>query len=434
MEQKVECFIKQNGLLSREEITGVGVSGGIDSMALLFLLKELGYPVRALHYEHGIRGEASRADAEFVRQFCSRNNIPFVMESGDVPGYAKAGKLSLEAAARRLRYEFFEKTGGTSVATAHHMDDNAESVMMNIARGCGIGGLTGISMRSGIIVRPFLCVRRSEIEEYAKVHAIPHVTDQTNFDTRYTRNRMRHIVLKELEKINPAVADAIGRLSGNAAQIERMIGRLASEVPVSSGENESSVDAGRLRELDEPVAAEVLLRMCDRAGGRTDIEKSHIESVLDLDRTGAEIHIKNGIFAKYQYGRLIIYKKSDRINDVSFCVPLSDETVFPGGAIRKMQGSLNPDNRDKFCESFCILPEGAVVRTRRRGDIFAPFGSGEKKLKEYMIDEKIPREQRESVPLVAVGNRIIWVVGYAISKDFAVSDINRMVSLRFYKG
>ena len=434
MEQKVESFIQQNGLLSRDEVTGVGVSGGIDSMALLFLLKESGYPVRALHYEHGIRGEASRADAEFVRRFCSRHNIPFVMGSGDVPGFAKAHKIGLEAAARRMRYEFFENAGEARIATAHHMDDNAESVIMNITRGCGIIGLAGISIRSGIVVRPFLCVRRSEIEEYARQHSIPHVTDMTNFDTRYTRNRTRHLVMKELAKINPAVVEAIGRLSRNAIEMNRMIARLADEVPVSADENGSSLDAGILRELDEPVAAEVVLRMCDLAGSRTDVERSHIEAVFDLDRTGAEIHIKNGIFAKYQYGRLIIYKKSDRINDVSFCVPLQEETVFPGGVIKKIKGALNPNNRDKFCESFDVLPEDTVVRTRRSGDIFAPFGSGEKKLKDYMIDEKIPSELRGSVPLVAVGNRIIWVVGYAISRDFAVSDINSMVSLKFYKG
>jgi tRNA(Ile)-lysidine synthase len=434
MEQKVECFIRQNGLLSPEKVTGVGVSGGIDSMALLFLLKELGYPVCALHYEHGIRGEASRADAEFVRRFCSRHNIPFVMGNGDVPGFAKANKLSLEAAARRLRYEFFENAGYSAVATAHHMDDNAESVLMNITRGCGVGGLTGINVRSGIIVRPFLCVRRKEIEEYAKRRSIPHVTDQTNFDTRYTRNRMRHVVMKELEKVNPAVVEAIGRLSQSAVRIERMIHRLADGVPVSYDENGSSVDAGLLSELDEPVAVEVFLRMCDRAGGRTDIEKTHMESVFELDRTGSEIHIKNGIFAKYQYGRLIIYKKSDRINDISFCVPLTDETVFPGGVIRKINGSLNRENCDRFSESFCTLPEDTVVRTRRDGDLFAPFGSGGKKLKDYMIDEKIPRELRDSVPLVASGNRIIWVVGYAISRDFAVSDISNMVSLKFCKG
>lgn len=420
--------------MSRDRVTGVGVSGGIDSMALLFLLKELGYPVHALHYEHGIRGEASRADAEFVRRFCSRHHIPLIAGSGDVPGFAKKNKLSLEAAARRLRYEFFENAGESVVATAHHMEDNAESVLMNIVRGCGVSGLTGISIRSGIIVRPFLCVRRGEIEEYARRHSIPHVTDQTNFDTRYTRNRMRHNVIKELEKINPAVVEAIDRLSRNAAQIERMIHRLADEVPVSFDENGSSVDGGLLRELNEPVAAEVLLRMCDRAGGRTDIEKPHIEAVFDLDRTGAEIHIKNGIFAKYQYGRLIIYKKSDKIDDVSFCVPLEDVTVFPGGILKKIGGTLDRSNRDKFCESFCILPEDAVVRTRRMGDLFAPFGSGEKKLKDYMIDEKIPRELRDSIPLVASGNRIIWVVGYAISKDFAVSDTNNMISLKYYKG
>jgi tRNA(Ile)-lysidine synthase len=434
MEQKVGLFIRENDLISPDRAVGVGASGGIDSMALLFLLKRMGFLVCALHFEHGIRGEESRADADFVRRYCQENNIPFVMESGDAPEYAKQHKLSLESAARELRYAFFERSGLEAVATAHHMDDNAESILMHIARGCGIDGLAGIHMRQDRIVRPFLCVTRQEIEAYAQENRISYVTDKTNADVRYTRNRVRHLVMEELKKINPDIAGAFGRLSQNAQETMRMIGAQADRVSVAYDEFGGSVDAAVLHSLDEPVAREVLLRMCAHAGYRTDIELVHIKSVLELCRTGAFMQIKKGIFAKYLYGRLIIYKKSDRINDVSFCVPLADETHIPGGVIRKTAECLNKRNEDRFCETFGHLPDDAVVRSRKAGDVFAPFGSGEKKLKDYMIDQKIPREMRDSVPLVATGNRIIWVVGYAISRDFAVRIEDETTRLTYSKG
>ena len=434
MEQKVGLFIRENGLLSPDQAVGVGVSGGIDSMALLFLLRRLGFPVCALHFEHGIRGEESLADAEFVRAYCKENDIPFTMESGNAPAYAKESKLSLESAARELRYAFFERSGMATVATAHHMDDNAESILMHIARGCGVRGLVGIHMRQGSFVRPFLCVTRQEIEAYAKENGIPYVTDKTNADLRYTRNRVRRRVLGELKTINPDINAAFDRLAQNAQEIARMICRQADLVPVEYGESGGSVDASLLHGLDEPVAHEVLLRICAHAGLPADIDMVHIKSILELCRTGAFLHIKNGVFAKYQYGRLIISKKSDKINDVSFCVPLAGKTYFPGGVIRKTAGILNKRNRDKFCETFGALPADAVVRNRRPGDVFAPLGSGEKKLKEYLIDLKVPREMRDSVPLVATGSRIIWVVGYAISRDFAVRGDGEAIGLTYSKG
>ncbi len=433
MEQKVELFIRENGLLRPDRPVGVGVSGGIDSMALLFLLKRLGFCVHALHFEHGIRGEESLADAAFVRGYCRENNIPFTMESGDAPRFARDRKLSLEEAARELRYAFFARCGLHEVATAHHMDDNAESILMHIVRGCGIGGLKGIRVRQDGFVRPFLCVSRQEIEEYAAENAIPYVTDRTNEDLRFARNRVRHRVFLELKKINPDVAGAFARLAGNAQEVARMIGRQADVIPVEYNESGSSVDAETLRALDGPVAHEILLRMCAHAGLCADIELAHIRSVMRLDRTGTFTHIKNGVFAKFLYGRLIIYKKSDKINDVCFCVPLTEETHIPGGVIKKTRGSLNRRNTNKYCETFGALPADAVVRTRRPGDVFAPFGSGEKKLKEYLIDSKIPGEMRELLPLVATGNRIVWVVGYAISRDFAVRGGEEAIQLTYSK-
>jgi len=433
MEQKVESFIKENNLICTGETVGVAVSGGVDSMSLLCLLKDLGYTVCALHFEHGIRGEASRADAAFVGEYCAREGIPFFMKSADVPAYARNQKMSLEAAGRELRYAFLLGAKADKVATGHHMDDNAESVLLNIARGCGVNGLTGIDVKSGVLVRPFLCLKRSEIEEYAKLKNIPYVTDHTNFDMRYTRNRIRHGVMPGLEKINPSAVDALCRLSQNAREYARLIGALADKVPLSPAPGGAGVSAALLRALDQPVAAEVLLRMCAAAGSRADVSSAHIGAMLGLSRTGAEIPIKNGIFAKYNYGTLIIYKKSDRIKDISFCVPLKRVTEFPGGTIRREKGALDTHNKDKNSECFGRIPEGAVVRTRRNGDVFAPFGSGEKKLKDFLIDEKIPKEERDRLPLVAEGSRIIWVVGVQVSAQYAVGEKGECIRLKYNK-
>jgi tRNA(Ile)-lysidine synthase len=433
MERKVASFIKQNHLICAGERVGVAVSGGVDSMSLLFLLKNLGYSVLALHFEHGIRGEDSRADALFVRTFCAKEKIPFLLGSADVPSYARARKMSLEAAGRVLRYQFLLDADVDKVATAHHMDDNAETILMNIARGCGVGGLTGIDLEAGRLIRPFLCLRRADIEAYAKEKSIPYVTDKTNFDMHFVRNRIRHGVMPELEKVNPAVTVMLDRLSENAREYARMIKELADAVPVESKNNEASVDAKALWSLSQPVAAEVLFRMCGIAGSPTDVTRAHIEGMLSLRRTGAEIPVKNGIFAKYGYGRLIIYKKDDRIKDISFCVPLRDKTVFPGGVIKKEKGTVNPHNSDKNCECFGHLPADAVVRTRRPGDVFRPFGSGEKKLKDFLIEKKIPREERDALPLVADGRRIIWVAGVAMSADYAVDASGEGIKLKYNK-
>lgn len=433
MEQKVGFFIRKNRLLRPQQELGVGVSGGMDSMALLFLLGRLGYRVYALHFEHGIRGEASMRDAAFVRGWCHENGVPFRMESGETPMRAQEMRTGLEEAARELRYAFLNGTGLPAVATAHHMDDNAETILMHMARGCGVDGLCGIQIRLGKVIRPFLCVERREIEDYVQQNRIPYVTDQTNTDLGYTRNRIRYTVLNELKALYPNVLGAFECLARNAKEMTDMVRRQADAVPWRAETNGGSADAELLRSLDGPVAREVLLRLFDRAGGRTDVESRHIFSALKLNRTGACIQLKNNILAEYQYGRLMIYKKSQTIQNASFCVPLKEETFFPGGVIRKAPGRLNRRNADKYCETFRPLPADAVVRSRREGDVFAPFGSGEKKLKEYMIDRKIPRQERDAIPLVATGKRIIWVVGFAISRDFAVEEEEKTENLIYSK-
>ena len=209
------------------------VSGGADSMCLLHLLHNRGRDVVAAHFEHGIRGEESLRDAAFVQSWCREQGIPCVTGHGDAPGYAAEQGLSLEEAARALRYRFLEETaeeqGCDYIATAHNGDDNVETVLLNLTRGAGALGLSGIPPRRGKIIRPLLGVSRREIEDYLEKNAVPHVEDSSNQSDDYSRNRIRHRVVPVLRELNPGLHVAVGRTARLLAQDEDCLGGLARD-------------------------------------------------------------------------------------------------------------------------------------------------------------------------------------------------------------
>ena len=432
MEKKVFDYIVKYDLVNKGETIGVATSGGVDSMVLLFLLKKFGYSVKALHFEHGIRGEESLRDARFVEDFCKKNSIPFVLGHADVPVYANENKLSIETAARKLRYEFFDSCKTDKIAVAHHADDQVETILQHITRGSGIKGLVGMMPRSGKIIRPLLCVTKDEIMDYCVLNNISYVCDSTNDDIQYSRNKIRHNVIPELKKINPNLTNAFLRLSSFAHDSLALIKEQAENVPFKTEDGEVFCDAELLKKQNKAVAAYVLYRMFCAAGQEVDIESGHYDEILALDRTGAKKHIKNGYYAKYSYGMLIISnKQSTIINKDAYCVSFSDVVDFPGGRIEKENAKFSLSNQDKTCECFSFIPEDAVVRTRREGDVFIPLGGRRKKLKDYLINEKIPAEKRDDIPLLASGSNILWVVGYAISDDYKVKNAAEYVALKY---
>jgi tRNA(Ile)-lysidine synthase len=284
------------------------VSGGADSVCMLHLLKsmaeKLHISVAAAHFNHMLRGDESDRDEEFVRSLCEDLNVPFYSGRGDVAKFARENSMGTEEAARKLRYDFLFKTaeeiGAQKIATAHTADDNAETVIMRIARGTGLKGLCGIPPVRDNIIRPILTVTRQEVEDHLEKYGLPHVEDSTNLSDDYTRNKIRHLVMPVLREINPQVSEAVASMTELLRQDESFLEREA-EAALKRFPGER-LPVKELLELPEPVLRRVIMA---RAG--ENLNKVHVESILSLLRTGgpsAELSIP-GKTLRREYGDII---------------------------------------------------------------------------------------------------------------------------------
>lgn len=432
----MRAFIAKNNLISPGKKIGAAVSGGADSMAMLHLLRALGYSVCVLHFEHGIRPEEeSVGDLHFVAQYCAQNDIPFFFERCSVLENTLPGE-SIEAAARRLRYDFFSRMAEAHhldlIATAHHADDSVETFFLNLLRGGGVTGLTGISPKRDRIIRPLLFVKRAEIEEYCRQNGIPHVTDATNLSSEYTRNYLRNEIFPKLRQINPEFSEAILRTQEIlreedvviAADAEREIAKIAVFL-----ENCVEIEIEPFNALPVALRYRVLRRCIEQICPLTDLEKKHFDAVLQLcrsPRTGAQFRLPGKFFAIISYNRLILTEKMYKIDKMGvFPLNLSGDTPLTQGArihcteVTSVHFGKNTD-LVQYLDADAL--ESAVIRARQEGDLFQPLGMhGRKKLKDWFIDRKIPAERRDAIPLVARGNEILWIIGGGISEKVRVS-------------
>ncbi len=404
------------------------VSGGTDSMCLLWAMNELSkirnFSVAAIHFEHGIRGEESVADAEFVKNFCNKHGIDFYMESGDSIAYSRKHSCGLEEAARILRYEFFysiiEKTGAQRIATAHNADDNIETVIMNLTRGSGLSGLSGIPPVRGPIIRPLLSTSRREIEEYMEAKGLPHIEDSTNTDTDYTRNRIRHMIVPILKDINPALAKTVGNTSALIRQDNEYLEGLASEF--LKGQNDDSISIPELLALPYSIASRVL-----RQFSGLELSFIHTENIFELcssDSPSGELTLPHGVVLHREYSLL---KKGAKSSGTFAPIQLhpGESTTLPELSLRfscenitncgKIYNSLNTFFLK--CDSIC----GTVtVRPRKTGDsICLPGRNCTKSLKKLFIEAKIPQQQRELIPVLSDENgKVLAVGGFGIDAHF----------------
>lgn len=382
------------------------VSGGRDSMALLYYLfrhrEEGGYSLCAVHCEHGIRGAESKRDEQFVRSYCEERGIPVFVFREDCPRLAKAEKKSLETVAREFRYRAFDSLlqegKADLIATAHHREDNAETVLFRLCRGSSLAGLCGISERPGF-VRPLLHCSRAEIDAYLFKEGIPYREDSTNADSEYTRNFLRKEIFPRLEERIPGTTDAIDRFSLVAEEDERLLKELSLPLVAKNAVL-----------LDErfPLFSRACLVVLKEMGVEVDYTFTHLRDLYDLQKkeNGKRICLPCGVTAYREYDRIFFQKGGKE----SIEIPFEEvELCLAEGTEKK--GVFDGDR----------IPKGAVLRTRRNGDRFRPYGGGEKSLGDWFTDKKIPLREREAILLVAKDSEVLIVVGYEISDRVKVT-------------
>lgn len=428
MLSRIRHFIDEHQLLSQDELHLVALSGGADSVALLLILQQLGYRLEAVHCNFHLRGEESDRDERFVCELCEKKNIPVHLIHFDTEEYAKLHQVSIEMAARELRYRYFEQLrtdiGASTVCVAHHRDDSVETVILNLARGTGLDGLCGIRPRNGRIVRPLLCVSRSEIEQFLGSIGQPYVTDSTNLKADVLRNKVRLNVLPLLRDLNPSVDQHIADAALRMQEV-RKIYDSSVENQLDSIFKDGAVNISDL--LSSPSPKALLYELMSRYGFSTTQVNEVFKSLMD--RTGI-IWNSNDYDLLIDRGRLCIESHQEQMKEVKIpecgTYVFADEKRIHVSCVDGHTVSRNPDmatlDADKV--EFPLL-----LRTVQQGDSFVPFGmSGRRLLSDYLTDLHLSRfERRKQLVVLDASGRIVWVAGKRIDNRFCVTPTTKRV-------
>ena len=432
VEKKVISYMEKHCMIEAGDQIVIGVSGGADSVCLFFLLleyrKKIPFTIQVVHVNHGIRPDAGK-DAEYVEKLCSERQIPFVLVEENVRAYAEREKCSEEDAGRRIRYAAFERQAGqlgnAKIAVAHNASDCAETMLLHLFRGSGPRGLCGIEPVRGNVIRPILCLQREEIEEYLAERCISWCTDSTNLEDGYTRNRVRHHILPYVEK--EISSNCIKRMCKTAelmTETERFMKDRTLEAKARCV-SAKGIDVDAFLELPGVLQKRILLDVMEEMSltGK-DIGLVHVEDVLTLvEKQGNRtICLPFGIRFRRQY-QLVIPEKEGWNRTESLPEPVF--RVFPYE--RKMEIPENQYTKwfdyDKI--TMYVAGETPKLRYRSTGDYLTlADGKGgiiHKSLKDYMVTEKIPKEMRSHIPVLADGSHILWLVGFRISEYYKVS-------------
>ena len=489
-------YVKENNLFQEEDHVIAGVSGGADSMCLLVMLKklagEMNLKLTAVHVNHLIRGLEADRDEAFVKDFCKEQDIPCIGVKAAVKTYAAEHGMSVEEAGRIARYQTFyqvarkicgsdEIPSSIKACVAHHRDDNAETILMNLIRGAGLKGLRGMSSigeRFGItVVRPLLCLGRQDIEEYLKDEKVEFITDSTNEEDAYVRNKVRLDVIPGLQKINPRASEHINEASLAIVKAQEFIERESAKairVMVDQREGGWYIDLKRYSELDITVKEQMIRDLLEQiAGSLKDIRRVHIENILQLEnkQTGRRVHLPYGIIAYRSYGNLILKQatRSDRMaqdmtdyarkegeygknengpdteeEDYSepeeFLIDPTHLTTEPsrvllwnGLELEMTLIHVNPVTRqqliakNEYTKAFdCAKIKGNLALRKPDPQEEIQFFGGRKTIRKYLVDEKVPREERDDILVLCDEENIMWILGYRMSETYKITEMTNL--------
>ena len=446
--KKTEEAIRSKTLLSAGETVLSAFSGGADSLCLLVILqelsKEMGFRVAAGHVHHMIRKESADRDAAFCKSFCEERGIPFYFRKEDVPAYAEENGLSLEEAARVLRYQALQEmrveAAAEKIAAAHHREDQAETLLFQLIRGSGLRGLSGMRPVNGRIIRPLLGVSKEEILEFLKKRGLSWCEDETNWEDSGSRAKIRHRVIPALADVRE---DAVLNLVRTAEYLGRLDAFFREEAEKWYLARADKEKAGRVTAVflpgdDLPDALplrEYVVRLgLEKCGaGLKDVTREHIEGILELfeKQVGKRRMLPGGTEALRTYSGVRLTVAGGKAEgDSDFQGVKRGETALPSletSVFPNKKGLTFPEKEYTKCFDYDKINGPLKVRYREEGDLFSTRAGTTKKLKDYMIDEKIPREERDRIPLVADGKSVLWVVGYRMSENYKVSEATKEI-------
>lgn len=466
--RNVQKQIKKWNMIEPNDRIIVGVSGGADSVALLLLLKalcqEIEFSLEAVHVEHGIRGEESQSDESFVKHLCNQLQVPLQSFSVNVPEYAKQTGLGLEEAARKKRYEIFEKIAkekNAKIALAHHMEDNAETILFQMARGSFLSGLCGMQpvrkdMSGVTYIRPLLSVHREELENYLDGYQQGYCVDSTNSDLEYSRNYIRKVILPQLTKVN---SKAVSHMNESASHLSDVRDFMEKEVEkawtqLASVGSDLVLDVEKLKALHVVLQKEIVYKAIGiMSGGKKDISSVHVEQIMSLfdNQSGKEVSLPNHLIAIKENTTIRLFfpdKCMDKIEEEDvidikeevlkellnkkevFCIPLGkDKGIFKLSVFKKnfSAGEIPRKTYTKWMDYDRII-KGFCIRTRRSGDYLICDDLGHrKKLKQYFVDEKIPVTKRDEVFILAQEDVVLWIVGGRLSEHVKVTEKTKTI-------
>ncbi len=441
--ERVLTTIHKYSMLSQGDRVLISLSGGPDSVCLLSILHSLktafGIHLFAAYIDHGLRPDETPDEIEFCSNICKSKNIPFLSKSIDVATYSKQMGINKQEAARELRYQALDgmalELGTNKIAVAHNANDQVETVLMRLFRGAGPSGLSGITPVRGHIIRPLIEVERAEIEEFLEAEKTGFVIDSSNLKEEYLRNKIRKLMMPEIKKINADFVKTISRTADIIRDEERYFDLIVTKtlMKLITRKEDSSIELflGPLEIMDTVILRRVLRRAINETKGLRGISFIHIDDIITLiknGKSGDRIYLPDDIRVIKKYSTLIITSEKPVMLGV-YSIDGPGEIALPEIS---MIIRLRIINISEVEEEKCVIKNivyidadkaafPLTIRSRKAGDYFYPIGLGnKKKLQDYFVDEKIPRDERDAAPLITSNNNIIWVVGHRLDERYKV--------------
>ena len=451
MEQKVLEYMKKHHMVEVGDRVLIGLSGGADSAALFHILRQYqqtyGYELLAVHVNHGLRGKEALRDQEFVMELCRLYQVPCEVVEMPVQQMAEKGKMSLEEAGREARREVFQRLAGkwkcSKLALAHHKNDQAETMLYHLAMGTGLAGLAGLLPADGFRIRPLLCLERREIDHYLQERGWAHVEDSSNRDDQYTRNRIRHELLAGMtERVNKKAVEHMAMTANILRQTDSYLEKQGREL-LRKYQKQNFLEEAFFREDPVPVYYGLRVFLSSLFQVR-DMTTSHYEALQGWTgmQVGKVLQLPHKICARREYRGVLFYRERTYAEtEEEFFIPLHipgvtscGEMEFRCRIFKNFFQQIPQKTYTKWLD-YDKIKDTVVIRNRQPGDYLVVNASGgRKKLKEYLIDCKVPREKRGQIILAAQGQEILWAVGLRLNEAYKVGPDTREVLEIVYEG